>query len=70
MAVSRIIYCTLGERIRFRYAAVKIWNDRRIEAEDKGEDFDEPMPTPQNVQEATPIEQTTSDHAVDGTNTE
>ncbi|MDE0314683.1 MAG: hypothetical protein OXM61_07275 [Candidatus Poribacteria bacterium] len=60
----------MGERIRFRYAAVKIWNDRRIEAEDKGEDFDEPMPTPQNVQEATPIEQTTSDHAVDGTNTE
>ena len=52
------------------YAAVKNWNDRRIEAENKDEDFDEPMPTPQNIQEATPVEQTTSDHAVDDTNTE
>ncbi len=47
------------------YAAVKDWNDRRIEAENKGEDFDEPMPTPQNIQEATPVEQTDDDHAVD-----
>ena len=47
------------------YAAVKNWNDRRIEAENRGEDFDEPIPTPQNIQEATPIEQTTLDHAVD-----
>ena len=47
------------------YAAVKNWNDRRIEAENKGDVFDEPMPTPQNIQEATPIEQTTIDHAVD-----
>ena len=45
------------------YAAVKNWNDRRIEAESKGEDFAEPMPTPQNIQESTPIEQTTDDHA-------
>ena len=37
------------------YAAVKDWNDRRIEAESKGETFDEPMPTPQNIQEATPL---------------
>ena len=49
------------------YAAVKDWNDRRIEAESKGEDFDEPMPTPQNVQESTPIEQTTDDHAANDT---
>ena len=47
------------------YTAVKDWNDRRIEAESKGEDFDEPIPTPQNIQEATPIEQTDEDHAVD-----
>ncbi len=52
------------------YAAVKNWNDRRIEAENRGEDFNEPMPTPQNVQETTPIEQTTTDHAVDDTSTE
>ncbi|RKU19771.1 hypothetical protein C6501_01085 [Candidatus Poribacteria bacterium] len=49
------------------YAAVKNWNDRRIEAESKGEDFDEPMPTPQNVQEATPVEKTTYDHSADDT---
>ena len=49
------------------YAEVKNWNDRRIEAESKGEDFDEPMPTPQNVQESTPIEQTTDDHAANDT---
>lgn len=49
------------------YAAVKNWNDRRIEAESKGEDFDEPMPTPQNIQESTPVEETTYDHAVDET---
>lgn len=47
------------------YAAVKNWNDRRIEAENKGENFDEPMPTPRNIQEATPVEQTNIDHAVD-----
>ena len=47
------------------YAVVKNWNDRRIEAENKGEDFDEPMPTPQNVQESTPVEETTYDHAAD-----
>ena len=47
------------------YAAVKNWNDRRIEAENKGEDFDEPMPTPRNIQEATPVKQTNIDHAVD-----
>lgn len=47
------------------YAAVKDWNNRRIEAEGKGEDFDEPMPIPQNIQEATPVEQTDDDHAVD-----
>lgn len=47
------------------YAAVKDWNDRRIEAESKGEDFDEPMPIPQNIQVTTPVEQTTDDHAVD-----
>ena len=47
------------------YAAVKDWNDRRIEVESRGEDFDEPIPTPQNIQEATPIEQTDEDHAVD-----
>lgn len=52
------------------YADVKNWNDRRIEAESKGEDFDEPMPTPQNVQESTPIEQTTDDHAANDTVTE
>lgn len=49
------------------YAAVKNWNDRRIEAESKGEDFDEPMPTPQNIQESTPVEETTYDHAADET---
>ena len=49
------------------YAAVKNWNDRRIEAESKGEDFDEPMPTPQNIQESTSVEQTTYDHAADDT---
>lgn len=49
------------------YAAVKNWNDRRIEAESKGEDFNEPMPTPQNVQESTPVEQTTDDHAANDT---
>lgn len=49
------------------YAVVKNWNDRRIEAENKGEDFDEPMPTPQNVQESTPVEETTYDHAADET---
>lgn len=49
------------------YAAVKNWNDRRIEAESKGEDFDEPMPIPQNVQESTPVEQTTDDHAANDT---
>jgi hypothetical protein len=49
------------------YAAVKNWNDRRIEAESKGEDFDEPMPTPHNVQESTPVENTTLDHAADDT---
>lgn len=49
------------------YAAVKNWNDRRIEAESKGEDFDEPMPTPQNVQESTPVEQTTDDHVANDT---
>lgn len=47
------------------FAAVKDWNDRRIEAESKGEDFDEPIPTPQNIQEATPVEQTDENHAVD-----
>lgn len=52
------------------YAVVKNWNDRRIEAENKGEDFNEPMPTPQNIQETTPVEQTTTDHAVDDTITE
>ena len=52
------------------YAAVKNWNDRRIEAESKGEDFDEPMPTPQNVQESTPVEETTYDHAADETSAE
>ena len=49
------------------YAVVKNWNDRRIEAENKGEDFDEPMPTPQNVQESTPVEETTYDHTADET---
>ena len=49
------------------YAEVKNWNDRRIEAESKGENFDEPMPTPQNIQVSTPIEKTTYDHAVDDT---
>ncbi len=49
------------------YAAVKNWNDRRIEAESKGEDFDELMPTPQNIQESTPVEQTTDDHAANDT---
>ena len=49
------------------YAVVKNWNDRRIEAENKGEDFDEPMPTPQNIQESTPVEETTYDHAADET---
>ena len=49
------------------YAEVKNWNDRRIEAESKGKDFDEPMPPPQNVQESTPVEQTTYDHAADDT---
>ena len=50
------------------YAAVKNWNDRRIEVEDKGGDFDEPMPTPHNIQEVTPVEQTTYDHTVDENN--
>lgn len=49
------------------YAEVKKWDDRRTEAALKGEDFDEPMPTPQSVQESTPIERTTDDHAVDDT---
>lgn len=49
------------------YAEVKNWNDRRIESENKGEDFDEPMPIPQNVQESTPVEQTPHDHAADDT---
>ena len=49
------------------YAEVKSWNDRRIEAESKGKDFNEPMPTPQNVQESTPVEQTTDDHAANDT---
>ena len=52
------------------YAEVKNWNDRRIEAESKGEDFDEPMPTPQNIQVSTPVEKTTYDHAADDTITE
>lgn len=52
------------------YAAVKNWNDRRIEAESKGEDFDEPMPIPQNVQESTPVEQTTDDHTANDTGAE
>lgn len=56
----------LAKGVAKYYAAVKDWNDRRIEAEGKREDFDEPMPTPQNVQEATPVEQTTEDHSVDG----
>ena len=50
------------------YAEVKKWNDRRIEALGRGEDdFDEPMPTPQSVQESTPVEQTPDDHAIDDT---
>ena len=49
------------------YAEVKSWNDRRIEAESKGEDFDEPMPTPRNIQVSTPVEKTTYDHAADDT---
>jgi hypothetical protein len=49
------------------YAEVKSWNDRRIEAESKDEDFDEPMPTPQNIQVSTPLEKTTDDHAADDT---
>jgi uncharacterized membrane protein YebE (DUF533 family) len=49
------------------YAAVKNWNDRRIKAESNGEDFDEPMPTPQNIQVSTPLEKTTDDHAADDT---
>ncbi len=49
------------------YAEVKRWNDRRIEAANKGEEFDEPMPTPQNIQESTPVEQTPDDHSVDDT---
>ena len=40
------------------YAKVKKWDDRRTEALRNGEEFDEPMPTPQNVQESTPIEPT------------
>ena len=52
------------------YAEVKSWNDRRIEAESKGKDFNEPMPTPQNVQESTPVEKTTDDHAANDTNAE
>ena len=52
------------------YAEVKNWNDRRIEAESKGEDFDEPMPTPQNIQVSTPVEKTTYDHAADDPITE
>lgn len=47
------------------YAKVKNWNDRRIEAESNGEDFDEPMPTPQNIQVSTPVEKTSYDHAAD-----
>ena len=49
------------------YAEVKNWNDRRIEAELKNEEFNEPMPTPQNIQESTPVEKTTENHAVDDT---
>lgn len=49
------------------YAEVKSWNDRRIEAESKGEDFDEPMPTPRNIQVSTAVEKTTYDHAADDT---
>lgn len=52
------------------YAEVKNWNDRRTEALLNGEDFDEPMPTPQNVQESTPVEQTTVNHAIDDTDGE
>ena len=50
------------------YAEVKKWNDRRIEALGKGEDFDELMPTPQSVQDSTPVEQTPDDHTIDDTN--
>lgn len=49
------------------YAEVKSWNDRRIEAESEGKDFDEPMPTPRNIQISTPVEKTTHDHAADDT---
>ena len=49
------------------YAEVKNWNDRRIEAESKGEDFNEPMPTPRNIQVSTAVEKTTYDHAADDT---
>lgn len=49
------------------YAAVKRWNDRRIAAESKGEDFDEPLPTPQNIQVSIPVEETSHDHAVNDT---
>lgn len=52
------------------YAAVKNWNDRRIEAASKGENFNEPMPIPQNVQESTAVEPTTYDHAADDTTAE
>ncbi len=47
------------------YAQVKSWNDRRIEAESEGKDFEEPMPTPRNIQLSTPVEKTTYDHAAD-----
>ena len=49
------------------YAEVKSWNDRRIEAESEGKDFDEPMPTPRSIQVSTPVEKTTDDHAADDT---
>ena len=49
------------------YAQVKNWNDRRIEAESEGKDFEEPMPTPRNIQLSTPVEKTTYDHAADDT---
>ncbi len=49
------------------YAKVKQWDDRRTEALRNGEEFDEPMPTPRNIQESTPVEQTTEDHSIDDT---
>ena len=49
------------------YAEIIKWNERRIEAEKDGKEFNEPIPTPQTIQVSTPVEKTTHDHSADDT---